>query len=120
MNVGGTLLSSVGKQQFAAWTGLLQTGLFTLLLFSLWSSLGLTGAVIAYGVASVCVTAPWLAGRHHAPFCPSFVRPYLSMAAVLIVTAGASVYLSPLSILAAVPLWLSPYSLSWPSRDTLS
>jgi O-antigen/teichoic acid export membrane protein len=49
--LGGTLLSSVGKQQRAVWVSLGQLALFTVLFLSLWPRWQLLGVVVAYGVS---------------------------------------------------------------------
>jgi len=48
---GGTLLSSIGRQRLAIWTGLLDAAMFSALFLATWHRCNLTSAVIAYGLA---------------------------------------------------------------------
>jgi O-antigen/teichoic acid export membrane protein len=105
--MGGTLLASVGKQQFAALTGVLHGVILTPLIFVLWRYFGFAGAVVAYGSAAlICNNVMLAAARHQAPFYPSFTRSYLKMATVLTVT-GITCLLAPSpGLLAATLAWI--------------
>ncbi len=89
--VGGTLLSSVGKQQRAVWTTLGQVGLYASLFLLLWPRWNLLGAAVAYGVA-------WVVGnflllfiaKHSVPFHFSVTRDY----AVFGVIAAAAAFVA--------------------------
>ena len=50
---GGTLLTSVGKQQNAVWVAFGQVGIYAGLFFVLWPKYQLLGAVLAFGLANL-------------------------------------------------------------------
>jgi O-antigen/teichoic acid export membrane protein len=50
-SIGGTLLTSAGKQQQAVWVKMGQLGLFVILFFALWPHWGLLGAILAFGAS---------------------------------------------------------------------
>jgi O-antigen/teichoic acid export membrane protein len=105
--MGGTLLASVGKQQFAAWTGILHGVVLTPLVFVLWRYFGFAGTVVAYGTAAlICNNVMLAAARHQAPFYPSFRPLYLKMAAILTLTGTTCLLTPPLSLLAAALAWI--------------
>ena len=83
INLGATLLSSVGKQQRAVWVRLGQIGLYVFLFFSLWPRGQLLGAIIANGVAMLLSNAVLLVvARRSTDVHFSWGRDYLAFASV--------------------------------------
>jgi O-antigen/teichoic acid export membrane protein len=106
--VGGTLLSSVGKQQRGVFVGTGQIIFYCLLFFLMWSHLRLLGAVIASGAAS-CFSylALLTVAQRSVPIRVSVGKDYLTFALVAIGTASTSLVLKgPLNALIA-PLWMT-------------
>lgn len=85
---GGTLLSSIGKQQRVVYVTASQIAVYLLLFASLWPRWRLTGAVLAYGIAWVAGNvAGLIVARRGSPFPFSVTRDY---AVLVVVAAGAA------------------------------
>ena len=104
--MGGTLLSSIGKQQRIVYVAVAQLAFYLLLFAFLWPRYRLAGAVLAYGIA-------WMAGnlaniivaRLSSPFPFSVTRDYVVLAAV----AGAAAivaHVETLGVANGLGLWL--------------
>jgi len=104
--MGGTLLSSIGKQQRMVYVTLSQIAFYLLLFALLWPRYRLTGAVLAYGISWVAGNmAAIIVARLSSPFAFSLTRDY----AVLAVVAGAAAlvaHFETLGIAAGLGLWL--------------
>lgn len=104
--VGGTLLSSIGKQQRAVYVGLGQVVVYLCLFALLWPRYRLTGAVIAYGTGWVLANVSLLAvAKFSAPFHFSVWRDYIILAAIAIASAVFSFWKSP-SLASGLLAWL--------------
>ncbi|MGH9740038.1 MAG: lipopolysaccharide biosynthesis protein [Candidatus Acidiferrales bacterium] len=104
--MGGTLLSSIGKQQRIVYVSLAQIAMYLFLFAWLWPRYRLAGAVLAYGIS-------WVAGnlagitvaRLISPFPFSLTRDYV----VLAVVAGAAAliaHFATLGLASGLGLWL--------------
>jgi len=104
--MGGTLLSSIGKQQRIVYVSLTQLAIYLLLFAWMWPRYRLTGAVLAYGIS-------WVAGnlagitvaRLSSPFRFPLTRDYVVLAAV----AGAAAlvaHFATLGLASGLGLWL--------------
>jgi ribosomal protein S18 acetylase RimI-like enzyme len=110
--MGGTLLTSAGKQQRAVWVGLGQLGLYAVLFFNLWPRWQLLGAVAAYGVSLLVANIALLAVAKrstHIQF--SAGADYLRATAIVLVTATASLLWRPSSIALALVAWVGSVGL---------
>jgi O-antigen/teichoic acid export membrane protein len=105
---GGTLLSSVGKQQRGVFVGIGQVILYCLLFFLMWPRLHLLGAVIASGVAT-CLSylALLTVAQRSVPMRVSVAKDYFAFALVAIGTAGTSLALKGPSNSLIAPLWIT-------------
>jgi O-antigen/teichoic acid export membrane protein len=99
---GGTVLASVGRQQLSIWALLFNLVLFVCLFFLLWPRFGLTGAVVAYGVAVIISNAIQMAiALRTAKFFPSISKLWLKSAAVQAMVAFVALWWMPLGLTSA-------------------
>jgi O-antigen/teichoic acid export membrane protein/ribosomal protein S18 acetylase RimI-like enzyme len=110
--IGGTLLTSAGKQQRAVWVGLGQLGLYTALFLSLWPRWQLLGAVAACGVSLLLSNIGLLAvAKRSAHIRFSAAADYLRMAVVVLAAAAASLLGGPLGIALGLVVWAGSVAL---------
>jgi O-antigen/teichoic acid export membrane protein len=104
--VGGMLLSSIGKQQYAVGVVLGQIALYFTLFVFLWPRWQLTGAVFAYGAGWVVSNAVLIAvARLNSPFPFSVIKEYVAFA--FVATGSAFVaHWKVLSIGSGLLVWL--------------
>ena len=96
---GGTLLTSVGKQQRAVWVGLLQLVLLLSMFLALWPRLHLLGAVLASGGAALIAQTVLLAvARRSGPLVFHFWQDYFCF-----VLSGSGMAAATMLTQAAVP-----------------
>jgi O-antigen/teichoic acid export membrane protein len=87
--VGGTLLSSVGKQQRAVWVTLGQLTLYGVLFWFLWPRFELLGAVLAYGFSQLIANTALLITAHFSvPISFSITREYTALALVALASGA--------------------------------
>ncbi|MGC1782970.1 MAG: lipopolysaccharide biosynthesis protein [Acidobacteriaceae bacterium] len=104
---GGTVLASIGRQQLAVWTRLLNLVLFICLFFPLWHRWNLAGAVVAYGLALIVPNAILMAvALKTAQFFPSIFGLWLKSAAVQAMVAFVALWWMPLGLVSAAVVWL--------------
>jgi O-antigen/teichoic acid export membrane protein len=104
---GGTILSSIGRQQLAVWTRILNLVLFICLFFPLWRYWHLTGAVVAYGLALMISNAILMAtAMKTAEFFPSISGLWLKSAAVQAMAGFIALWWMPLGLVSAAVVWL--------------
>ncbi|MHB8383581.1 MAG: lipopolysaccharide biosynthesis protein [Candidatus Binataceae bacterium] len=105
--LGGTVLASIGRQQLAVWTRLLNLGLFIGLFFPLWRRWNLAGAVVAFGLALMISNALLMTiALKTAGFFPSISGLWLKSAAVQATVAVIALWWMPLGFASAVVVWL--------------
>lgn len=105
--VGGTLLTSVGKQQRSVWVGLFQVGLYATLFLFLWPHYQLLGAVLAYGIALAASNMLLLmVARWSAPIRFPFIRDYAWLILVCVIAGIGAIRFGTLGLVAALPAWL--------------
>jgi O-antigen/teichoic acid export membrane protein len=108
---GGTLLSSVGRQRLAIWTGLLNAAVFAALFLTTWQRWNLGGAVIACGLALLASNCVLMTiGRKAAPFAPSITGLWLKAATAQIGVAAVALWWMPLGPLAALITWAAAFT----------
>lgn len=119
---GGTLLASVGRQQLAVWTRILNLLLFIFLFALLWRRWNLAGAVVAYGVALIISNVILMAiALKAAPFVPSISGLWLTSAAVQVMAAFVALWWIPLGLASAALVWLGAMGLFlWLARYDIS
>lgn len=104
-SVGGTVLSSIGKQQRAVGVALAQIALYIILFLFLWPRWQLMGAVSAYGLACFVSGLMYFAvAKHCSPFNLSISREY----AVFGVIAAAATFFArtrEISLVAGLFAW---------------
>jgi O-antigen/teichoic acid export membrane protein len=106
-SVGSVLLCSVGRPRPALWTGVLHVLLFIALFLATWERWNLTGAVIAYGLATlVSNEALMYVARRAAPAFPSTAVPWFNAALVEVMVAIVTLYWMPLGPAAGAVTWL--------------
>jgi len=104
-SVGGTLLSSIGKQQRGVWVALGQVGLYVGFFLFLWPRWQLLGAVLAYGLAWVVSNFLLLVvGRLSSPFPFSVTRDYFVFTLIACFAAEGA-RLKPLGIASGLLAW---------------
>jgi O-antigen/teichoic acid export membrane protein len=105
---GGTLLSSVGRQRLAVWTGLLDVALFSTLFLGTWHRWNLTGAVMAYGLAILVSNSALMAiALRTAPIYPSIMGLWLKAALVQTGVGIMALWWMPLGPVTAVLIWVA-------------
>jgi O-antigen/teichoic acid export membrane protein len=105
--VGGTVLSSIGRQQRSVWVGLGQVACYTVLFLILWPRLRITGAVLAHGLALVGAHAVLLmVAKRSARSVTAGARHYRKLAAVVVTTAAVAHMASVEAVSLALLLWL--------------
>jgi len=110
--VGGTVLSSIGRQQLALWTNVLNGCLFVGLFLAMWPRWNLVGAVVAYGTAVVISYVILMAiALKTARFLPSIAALWLKSAAVQALVAFVAWWWMPLQLVSTVLVWLSAVGL---------
>jgi O-antigen/teichoic acid export membrane protein len=106
--IGGTLLTSVGKQHRTAFVGLVQLALFLSLFYGLWPRYQLAAGVVAMGASMVISNLLLIAAARHSSHVRfSFFRDYALFALVLIAAAILDLRLAKLG--PSFPL------LAWPA-----
>ena len=109
--VGGTVLSSIGKQQRAVWIAVGQTALYLGLFAGLWPRFQLLGAVMAYGIAWVISNlALLITARLSSPFKLAATRDYVVFG-VIAVLAAAAARLDHFDFAGALVVWTAATTL---------
>ena len=86
--IGGTLLSSIGKQQYSLVVGSGQIALYLGLFLALWPRWGLYGSVVAAGVSLLASSLALMAvAKHYGPIRFNTIREYTALAALGIPSA---------------------------------
>ncbi len=105
--VGGTVLSSIGRQQLAVWTSVLNVCLFVGLFLAMWPRWNLVGAVVAYGMALVIsYVILMVVALKTAQFLPSISGLWLKSAAVQAMVSFIAIWWIPLGPASAIGVWL--------------
>jgi O-antigen/teichoic acid export membrane protein len=104
--IGGTLLTSLGKQHRSALVGLIQLALFVSLFYALWPRYQLLGAILAMGL-SMAISSFFLiqAARYRNEVKFSFARDYTVFAIVLIAAAFLDLRLAKLGPSLPLLVW---------------
>lgn len=106
-SIGGTLLSSIGRQQLGVWVRILNLCLFVCLFLPLWQRWDLTGAVVAYGVALVAANLTLMTiALRTARIFPSISGLWLKSAAVQAMVSFAALWWMPLGLASAALTWV--------------
>jgi O-antigen/teichoic acid export membrane protein len=109
--MGGTLLSSVGKQQRAVYISLGQITLYLIMFALLWPTYGLIGAVLAYGISWVLGSAALLLiAMLSSPFEFSATRDYCVFGGVAVASAFVEHWMMP-GLGKGLALWLGAVGL---------
>lgn len=104
-SMGGTLLSSIGKQQRAVYVGVGQLVAYLSLFAFLWPRYHLTGAVLAYGISWLVSNAALLmVARLNSPFAFSMARDYVVLAVVATASAIVTQWVTP-GVVLGLALW---------------
>jgi len=104
---GGTLLSSVGRQSLAVWTGVLDVALFGILFLGTWYRWNLTGAVVAYGLSVLVSNALLMTvALRAARIYPSIIGLWFKAALVQATLGTIALYWTPLGPIAATLTWV--------------
>lgn len=104
--VGGTLLTSVAKQQRAVWVGVGQLALFIVLFMSLWPRWQLGGAVVASGASEFLSNLVLLAvARFSSPVRFSATRDYVLFAIFGVAASLIALRFVPLNPFLAITAW---------------
>ncbi|HEY6270842.1 MAG TPA: polysaccharide biosynthesis C-terminal domain-containing protein [Terriglobales bacterium] len=110
INVAGTLLTSLGKQQRSVWVRLGQLAIYGPLFYILWTRWQLLGAVIASGVAMLVSNVVLLVvARHSGDVHFSWARDYAALAGVGLLSFTAAMHWMPMPVPAALGAW----AVSW-------
>jgi O-antigen/teichoic acid export membrane protein len=110
--IGGTLLTSVGKQHRSVFVGVIQLALFLASFYALWPRYQLLGAVLAMGLSYLMSSLLSLqAARYRNEVKFSFAKDYVVFAIALI--AAAILHLRLMRLGAGYPL------LAWPAAVLL-
>jgi len=105
--IGGTLLNSIGRQQLAVWTYALNLCVFVGLFLVMWGRWNLTGAVVAYGTATVITSVILMViARRTARNFPSIFALWLRATAVQAMVALVAWWWLPLGLIGAALLWI--------------
>jgi len=110
--IGGTLLTSMGKQQRSFWVSIGQLGLFLVLFFTLWPRYQLLGAVLASGLSQVVSYGVLLAAaKYGTPVRFSAGKDYIKFALATIASAGVALAWPSISVIPAVAVWVAAVGL---------
>jgi len=105
--IGGTLLTSMGKQQRSFWVSIGQLALFLLLFFTLWPRHQLLGAVLASGLSMVASYWALLAtAKYSTPVRFSAGKDYTTFALATIVCGGVALGWPSLSVVGVLVVWV--------------
>jgi len=97
--VGGTLLTSVGKQQHTVWVAMGQLVLYVLLFLTLWPRWQLSGAVAAYGVSTLVASVGFLlVAKRVVPIEFSAAGNYALFALITLGTGWGATFLRTIEI----------------------
>jgi O-antigen/teichoic acid export membrane protein len=110
--VGGTVLSSIGRQQLGVWTNILNLSLFVGLFLVLWPHWKLAGAVVAYGTALVISWGILMViALRTARFLPSIFALWIRAAAVQTIVGFVGWWWMPIGLITAALLWFGAMAL---------
>jgi O-antigen/teichoic acid export membrane protein len=110
--IGGTVLASIARQQFAVWVNVLNLGLFIGLFVILWPRWNLAGAVVADGVAlTISYLALMAIAQRTADFFPSIYRLWLKASAVQAMVGFVAWWCMPLGSASIILVWLGAMTL---------
>ena len=105
---GGTLLSSIGRQRLAVWTGLLGAAMFSALFLATWHRWNLTGAVTAYGLALLFSNCLLMTiALKTAPIFPSIAGLWFKAALVQTAVGSIAMWWMPLGPVASLVTWVT-------------
>jgi len=106
-NVGGMLLSVVGKQQRAVWISVGQLSLYIMIFLILWPRMHLWGAILAYGISTLVGNlALLLVSRFSVPFRLRIARDYGEFSLTCLAAFALSRWSGLLSIDKRILAWL--------------
>jgi O-antigen/teichoic acid export membrane protein len=106
--VGGTVLSSISRQQLGVWANVLNLCLFVGLFLVLWPHWNLAGAVVAHGTALVISYGILVAiARRTARFLPSIYGLWIRAAVLQAMVGFVSWWWMPIGLFTAALVWLA-------------
>ncbi len=105
--IGGTVLASIGRQQLAVWTNVLNLCLFVGLFLVLWRRWNLAGVVIASGTALVITNVILTAiALRAARIFPSIHGLWIRAGAVQTMVGFFALWWMPLRLISAALVWI--------------